>query len=65
MVPLFPGCVIPSNEATRWLGLHYPGQTWIIDKEPDVIWQDALTGGEYAHTYHDLYHLIKTADPQA
>jgi len=30
-----------------------------------VIWQDAITAEEYACTYHDLYQLIKAADPQA
>jgi len=65
MVRLFPGCVIPSNEAPRWLVLHYPGQAWIIGNEPDVILQDSATAEQYAQTYHELYYLIKSTDPTA
>jgi hypothetical protein len=65
MIRLFPGCVVPSNEATRWLVLHYPGQTWIIGNEPDVILQDAVTAEQYAQMYHELYYLIKSTDPTA
>jgi hypothetical protein len=65
MIRLFPGCVVPSNETIRWLVLHYPGQTWIIGNEPDVILQDSITAEQYAQTYHDLYYLIKTTDPTA
>jgi hypothetical protein len=40
-----------------------PGSTWIIGNEPDVIWQDNTTPERYAELYHELYHLLKAADP--
>jgi hypothetical protein len=42
-----------------------PGSVWIIGNEPDCIWQDDLEPHVYARAYHELYHLIKTADPTA
>jgi hypothetical protein len=38
---------------------------WIIGNEPDVIWQDNVTPTKYAIDYHELYALIKSADPSA
>lgn len=43
----------------------HPGTTWIIGNEPDCIWQDDLEPHVYAKAYHELYYLIKTADPTA
>jgi hypothetical protein len=40
-----------------------PGSTWLIGNEPDVIWQDNTTPERYAELYHELYHLLKDADP--
>lgn len=40
-----------------------PGATWLIGNEPDVIWQDNVTSRTYARYYHDLYRLLKEADP--
>ena len=40
-----------------------PSSTWLIGNEPDVIWQDNVTPRAYARHYHDLYHLLKEADP--
>ena len=65
MVRLARGCVAPSQEGIHWLATHYPGGVWIIGNEPDNIWQDNITPEEYAQVYHDLYYLIKEADPRA
>jgi len=66
MVRLSPNFVIkPDPEKIRSLARGYPGSVWIIGNEPDNIWQDNLTPEEYAHTYHQLYTLIKAADPSA
>jgi len=40
-----------------------PGSTWLIGNEPDVVWQDNTTPERYAEWYHELYHLLKSADP--
>ena len=42
-----------------------PGQVWFIGNEPDSIWQDSLPATTYAEAYHELYYLIKGADPTA
>ena len=65
MVRLWRGCVAPSQEAIRWLAAYYPGNVWVIGNEPDNRWQDNVTPEEYAQVYHDLYYLIKVADPTA
>ena len=65
MVRLARGCVAPSKEAIRWLAAHYPGNVWVIGNEPDNVWQDNVVPEEYAQVYHDLYYLIKDADPTA
>ena len=65
MVRLARGCVAPSKEGIRWLASHYPGNVWVIGNEPDNIWQDNVVPEEYAQVYHDLYYLIKDADPTA
>ncbi len=43
----------------------YPGAHWMIGNEPDSLVQDNLTPERYAAAYHELYHLIKGADPTA
>ena len=43
-----------------------PGAIWLISNEPDRIeFQDGIDPDVYATAYHDLYHLIKAADPSA
>lgn len=42
-----------------------PGSTWIVGNEPDVIWQDNVTAETYAFIYHQVYTVIKEADPTA
>jgi len=65
MVRLGENCVAPSREAIGWVAARYPGNTWIIGNESDNFGQDTLLPEEYAHIYHDLYYLIKEADPTA
>jgi hypothetical protein len=65
MIQLARGCVSPNEVDIRWLASRYRGSVWIIGNEPDNIWQDNLTPEAYARTYHDLYYLIKDADPMA
>lgn len=42
-----------------------PGVKWLIGNEPDSPYQDNLRPDVYARAYHELYHLIKGADPTA
>jgi hypothetical protein len=43
-----------------------PGATWYIGNEPDRrYYQDDLLPHLYARAYHELYTLIKAADPSA
>ncbi len=42
-----------------------PGTLWQLGNEPDVIWQANCTPEEYAQVYHELFTLIKQADPTA
>jgi hypothetical protein len=39
------------------------GSFWIIGNEPDVRWQDNTTPERYAEIYHELYYMLKEADP--
>lgn len=41
------------------------GAWWLIGNEPDCVWQDNMPSYLYAKAYHDLYLLIKGADPTA
>jgi hypothetical protein len=65
MVRLARGVISPSRETIRWLARHYPGNVWVIGNEPDNRLQDNVYPEEYARVYHDLYYLIKDADPNA
>jgi hypothetical protein len=43
-----------------------PSSDWLIGNEPDRRqFQDSLQPHVYAQAYHEMYHLIKTADPTA
>lgn len=55
----------PDAETIRAAARANPGSTWLIGNEPDVIWQDSVTPERYAELYHELYTLIKEADPGA
>jgi len=63
--PLPGGGVKPGQQMIVSTARTYPGNVWIIGNEPDNIWQDNLTPDAYAHFYHDMYILIKIADPTA
>jgi len=45
----------------------HPGTLWLIGNEPDCPWHDAdgVTPRQYAEMYHELYGIIKGADPSA
>ncbi len=51
--------------ATVEMALANPGRTWLIGNEPDSPYQDNLEPAAYAEAYHDLYSVIKAADPTA
>ncbi|HEX6383861.1 MAG TPA: CARDB domain-containing protein [Anaerolineae bacterium] len=43
-----------------------PGADWLVGNEPDRRdYQDDIEPHVYAAAYHELYHLIKNADPTA
>ncbi len=65
MIRLSRGCVYPSKAAIAWLAQRYPGNIWVIGNEPDNPLQDNIFPEEYAQVYHQLYSLIKAADPSA
>ncbi len=65
MVRVHETCISPSPDEIRRAAANNPGLVWIIGNEPDVIWQDRVTPAKYAVAYHDLYQLIKAADPTA
>jgi hypothetical protein len=53
----------PESEVLRAAASANPGGIWLIGNEPDVRWQDNTTPERYAVLYHEIYHLIKEADP--
>jgi hypothetical protein len=56
----------PSDTALLDAIAGNPGAAWIIGNEPDRIdVQDDMEPHVYAAAYHELYHLIKAADPNA
>ena len=43
-----------------------PGSLWLVGNEPEAKYgQGKRTPGEYAQIYHDVYTIIKDADPSA
>lgn len=44
-----------------------PGSLWLVGNEPDCCYgnQDCVLPEDYAQVYHDLYTVLKTADPTA
>lgn len=56
----------PSPGQIQQLVANNPGKSWYIGNEPDrVEYQNDLEPHVYATAYHDLYYLIKDADPTA
>ena len=41
------------------------GSLWLIGNEPDDETQGCVTPASYAELYHEVYHIIKAADPHA
>lgn len=65
MVRVAQGCTSISPEGAGAVARRYPGRTWVIGNEPDVIWQDNVTPVRYARAYNDFYWEIKRSDPSA
>ena len=56
----------PDAATILQLVANNPGSMWLIGNEPDRrIYQDNMEPHLYAEAYHELYALIKTADPSA
>lgn len=56
----------PSKTAILQIAQAQPGSAWFIGNEPDRRkYQDEIDPDVYARVYHDLYMLIKEADPTA
>ncbi len=55
----------PDEQAIVQYARARPGTLWMIGNEPDAPAQDCVIPSEYAVVYHDLYLLIKGADPSA
>lgn len=54
----------PSGDALLDVISANSGATWLIGNEPDRRrWQDNIEPHVYARAYHELYYLIKQADP--
>jgi len=54
---------VPDEGTIRAAAQANPGATWILGNEPDVEWQDNVLPESYAERYHELYALLKEADP--
>jgi len=54
-----------SQEAIETHARARPGTLWLIGNEPDAPAQDCVTPQTYAQLYHELYNIIKGADPTA
>ncbi len=65
MVRVQSGGFRPDADTVRAIARANPGSLWLVGNEPDVIWQDNVTPQEYAAVYHEVYGLIKGADPTA
>jgi hypothetical protein len=58
--------VSPSANTLRAIAQANPGSVWLIGNEVDRIrWQDDMMPAAYARAYHELYHLLRDADPSA
>lgn len=56
----------PSMDDIRAVVAANPGTAWFVGNEPDrKMGQDGCLPEEYARTYHDVYHVIKSVDPTA
>jgi hypothetical protein len=55
----------PNQAAIEGYAVSHPGTLWLVGNEPDAPAQDCVTPSKYAELYHELYHIIKDADPSA
>jgi len=55
----------PNQAAIEKYARAQPGTLWLIGNEPDAPAQDCVTPQQYAQHYHELYDIIKGADPTA
>jgi hypothetical protein len=55
----------PHQAAIEEYARAQPGGLWLIGNEPDAPTQDCVTPHAYAQLYHELYYIIKGADPTA
>jgi len=65
MVRVSPEGFRPGAEELARLVKKNHGQVWVIGNEPDNAAQDGVEAVRYAEIYHEVYVLIKTADPTA
>jgi hypothetical protein len=63
MIRVSEGGYRPDADGIRAAASANPGSIWLVGNEPDVVWQDATTPERYARVYHELYYLLKLADP--
>ncbi|MEM7132670.1 MAG: CARDB domain-containing protein, partial [Chloroflexota bacterium] len=56
----------PGENALLSLATSNPGRIWFVSNEPDRIkFQDGVLPEIYANAYHEIYTLLKSADPTA
>jgi hypothetical protein len=65
MVRLGGGVLSPGEEGIALITESNPGSTWLVGNEPDVQWQDNVEPSTYALLYHQVYSIVKHADPTA
>ncbi|TKJ31572.1 MAG: hypothetical protein CEE40_00685 [Chloroflexi bacterium B3_Chlor] len=56
---------VPDQQDIKDYAAAHPGALWLIGNEPDAPIQDCITPPRYAQLYHELYGIIKGADPSA
>jgi hypothetical protein len=65
MVRLSETGYLPGQYAIEQYARAQPGTLWLVGNEPDAHAQDCVTPHGYAQLYHELYGIIKGADPTA
>jgi len=65
MVRLSEAGYFPDQETIEKYARAQPGTLWLIGNEPDAPAQDCVAPQRYAQLYHELYDIIKGADPAA
>ena len=60
----------PTKEVIIAAAKANPGSVWLIGNEMDRVdgigvWQDEMKPEIYAYAYHELYNIVKAADPTA